>query len=117
MEKHTCEQEVWGDWSHHKCGKNAKYEHEGKWYCGIHYPPKVEEKRKKRREEERKQWDYKTTLCNARTGVLLAENDVIDEVKRAVELKIELPELLYEAYCKLIIAAEELGRVVKEGPR
>jgi hypothetical protein len=30
------------------CIKGAHYEHEGRWYCAHHYPPKVEEIRLKR---------------------------------------------------------------------
>lgn len=117
MEKHTCEHQTYSRWTYHACGKTAKYEHDGKWYCGTHYPPNVEARREKKSQKWQQKWDYESSLRDARTAVLLAEKNVIDEVERAVESKIELPELLYEAYCKLIIAGEELGRVVKEAPR
>lgn len=47
-EKHMCGAMVSQDWS--PCNRNAKYFHEsdGKWYCGTHYPPNVEEKQAKR---------------------------------------------------------------------
>jgi hypothetical protein len=38
------------------CGKNAKYEHEGKWFCKIHHPPTVAEKNKARNERWEKKW-------------------------------------------------------------
>ena len=44
-EKHTCCGEAWDGYRFYNCGRTAKYEREGKWYCGIHDPVKVEEKR------------------------------------------------------------------------
>lgn len=35
------------------CDKSAKYNHEGKWYCGIHDPKKSEERRIKREQKEK----------------------------------------------------------------
>lgn len=29
------------------CGKKAKQEHKGKWYCAAHYPPTMDEKYRK----------------------------------------------------------------------
>ena len=43
-EKHICCDQVWvqtGRWGHRSpCGKTAKFERDGKWYCGIHDPEK-----------------------------------------------------------------------------
>jgi len=46
-----CVGSVYNNWDRHSrpCGKNAKYEHEGKHYCGIHYPPNVAKRRAKSR--------------------------------------------------------------------
>ena len=37
----TCVAEKWGDYSRYTCGKPAKYEEGGKWYCGWCLPSKV----------------------------------------------------------------------------
>ena len=37
-EKHTCREEVFRDYRFRVCGKTAKYERDGKWYCGTHDP-------------------------------------------------------------------------------
>ena len=50
-EKHTCCGSVWRGWAggNQTCGKNAKHEHEGKWYCKTHHPPSVNAKDEARR--------------------------------------------------------------------
>lgn len=42
-EKHKCEKGIFraSRWHHYPCGKNAKYEEGGRWYCGHHAPSKV----------------------------------------------------------------------------
>jgi len=45
LENKFCETSVWGDWHSTKCGKPAKIEVKGKYYCGRHDPIKGEEKR------------------------------------------------------------------------
>lgn len=52
MEK-TCSAIVSNNWVHYRCRSKAKYEHEGKPYCGTHYPPKVAERANKRDEKYR----------------------------------------------------------------
>ena len=34
-------------WHRYECSNKGKYRHEGKPYCGIHYPPNVEKRRQK----------------------------------------------------------------------
>ena len=49
-EKHRCEEQIRDSGrcpSYHACGKTAKVQRDGKWYCGIHDPEKVAERRKK----------------------------------------------------------------------
>ncbi len=42
--KHRCSGKVWnGSWRT-QCGKNAKYEHNGLYYCKSHHPPSVAER-------------------------------------------------------------------------
>ena len=46
MESHTCEKRIFSTYTRSscKCGKNAKVERNGKWYCGIHDPIKIKER-------------------------------------------------------------------------
>ena len=49
--KHKCCGSVWRGWvgGNQTCGKNAKHEHEGLWYCKTHHPPSVSAKDDARR--------------------------------------------------------------------
>jgi uncharacterized Zn finger protein (UPF0148 family) len=44
-------------WHRIACGKTAKVEHEGKWYCGIHDPVKKAAKDKEREAKWKAQWE------------------------------------------------------------
>jgi hypothetical protein len=54
--EHTCIGKVWGGYSSNSCGKKAKHEHNGKWYCKTHHPPTVEAKKEARNERWEKQF-------------------------------------------------------------
>ena len=54
--EHTCIGRVWGGFSPYSCGKKAKHEHEGKWYCKTHHPPTVQAKKEARIERREKQF-------------------------------------------------------------
>jgi len=54
---HTCCQGVspsdpWSRSMPTECGKRAKAERDGKWYCGIHDPVRVQERRKAEQEKQ-----------------------------------------------------------------
>ena len=60
-DRETCVGRTWhecGGWGNSStCGKTAKYEEGGKWYCGTHAPSRIGARREKRdarrrREEE-----------------------------------------------------------------
>lgn len=56
MSEKTCCAEISnGGWSWYKCAKNAKFEREGKWYCGTHDPVRVEARRKEREDKYKSQ--------------------------------------------------------------
>jgi hypothetical protein len=54
--EHFCKARVWGGYSSNSCGKKAKHEHEGKWYCKTHHPPTVQAKKEARAERWEKEW-------------------------------------------------------------
>jgi hypothetical protein len=43
-DKHTCCGKIWGTFGFHRCGRGAKYAHEGNWYCKPHHPPTAQQK-------------------------------------------------------------------------
>ncbi len=63
-DKHICCGKVWGGFGFHRCGRGAKYAHEGNWYCKTHHPPTVKQKKeawlmalKEKCDAERKAWE------------------------------------------------------------
>lgn len=63
---HTCEAVRWqrGHFHSYVCGKPAKIERDGKWYCGIHDPVRVDTKRAERDAEVNRQWAVRTAQRN-----------------------------------------------------
>ena len=61
MEKHTCCGDVtvkmMAFYRTRVCGKTAKYERDGKWYCGVHDPEAIKAKHDKRRAKLNARWD------------------------------------------------------------
>jgi hypothetical protein len=43
-DKHICCGEIWHGFGFNRCGRGAKYAHEGNWYCKTHHPPAVKQK-------------------------------------------------------------------------
>ena len=46
-----CSATYFSGWSRYRCSKNAKVERDGKSFCTIHDPVRIEEKRDKRHKE------------------------------------------------------------------
>ena len=57
MSEHKCEGKVFSHMRYLPCGKTARYEHEGKWYCKTHHPPTVQEKRDARNKKWEEDWE------------------------------------------------------------
>jgi hypothetical protein len=57
--EHTCRAKVWHGYASYSCGKKAKHEHEGHWYCKTHHPPTVEAKYKARENRFQQEWAAK----------------------------------------------------------
>ena len=82
-----CNARVWNQFDHYQCSvKNAKYTHNGKPYCGKHYPPNVEAKKKLREIAYNKKWEAQDsqTLKSAYT---LVAKDLGIPIERLKELK------------------------------
>lgn len=59
MSEHKCAGKVWDHMFYVKCGKTARYEHKGQWYCKTHHPPTVQEKLDARNKKWREDWEAK----------------------------------------------------------
>jgi hypothetical protein len=59
--EHSCCGQVWvkmGRWGEHQlCGKTAKFDREGKWYCGIHDPERLKAKSAERIAKWQAEWE------------------------------------------------------------
>ena len=56
MSEHKCEGKVWCHTKYLHCGKTARYEHEGRWYCKRHHPPTVQAKLDARNKKFEEDW-------------------------------------------------------------
>jgi len=56
-DKHICCGKVWGGFDFHRCGRGAKYAHEGNWYCKTHHPPTAQQKNEAWRTALKEKWD------------------------------------------------------------
>lgn len=63
-DRHPCEAALRGGstWNHYTyaCGKTAKVEREGKWYCGTHDPVAVSARQAKRDQARDEKWAERT---------------------------------------------------------
>ena len=81
--KHNC-CATYGSWGQYSCYKGAKFERDGKWFCGTHVPVVV----KARREKNDAAWQIKYNAEKARTEEIWAKEA---ETQRRADL---YPELL-----------------------
>lgn len=89
-EKHTCCGKVWSGFRHDDCGRGAKYEHEGKWYCKTHHPPTVQAKSDARNVKWEAEW-------KARSEREQAARDAEVEQKRRADCHDQLVAALRSA--------------------
>jgi uncharacterized Zn finger protein (UPF0148 family) len=85
-EQHQCVDRVFGAGNYfgRMCGRTAKYEHNGTWYCKTHHPPTVKQKQDEKRAAFKREWAAQRA-ANERAEAARAET------KRRAEL---FPELL-----------------------
>lgn len=88
-ELHTCCAMVRaGTWDRQSlCGRSAKFETDGKWYCGTHDPTRVKEKRASRDAEYDKKWkaerDRARFVRACEDGIRIIAAGSIDPVRYA----------------------------------
>jgi hypothetical protein len=109
MSEHKCEGKVWCHTKYLPCGKTARHEHEGRWYCKRHHPPTVQAKldaRNKKWEEDSK----------SRLQAVKEANEARAEMQRkaaAYDGLIAQRDALLEALKGLVAWADDLRR---DGP-
>ncbi len=88
-EQHQCVGQVFGAGNYfgRMCGRTAKYEHNGKWYCKMHHPPTVKQKQEEKHVAFEREWAAQRA-ANERAEAARAET------KRRAELFPELLEAL-----------------------
>ena len=64
MSAHKCEAGVRSGYWSVACGKNAAYEHEGRWYCKTHHPPNVKAKQDARDAKWEADWKARREAAN-----------------------------------------------------
>jgi uncharacterized Zn finger protein (UPF0148 family) len=82
--KHKCQVEVWNRYHYrsYPCGRTAKAEKDGKHYCGIHDPAKVDAKRAEREAryaEQKNEW----RLQSAAPDMLEALQKIMDAAEKS----------------------------------
>ena len=106
MSEHKCEGKVWGHTKYLPCGKTARYEHEGRWYCKRHHPPTVEAKLDARN----KKWEEDS---RSRLQAIKEANEARAEMQRraaAYDGLIAQRDALLEALKGLVAWADDLRR-------
>lgn len=88
--KHKC-CATYGSWGQYSCYKGAKFERDGKWFCGTHDPVAV----KARREKNDAAWQIKYNAEKARTEEKWAKEA---ETQRRADLYPELLEALKQCF-------------------
>ncbi len=82
------------------CIKSAKYERDGKWYCGTHDPVAIKAKRDARNSEWKREFDAK----NKARDVEIAR---LNEAKRRADCYPDLLDALMAAKRHLSVSSDE----------
>ena len=80
--RHTCCENVipTEEWHSHPCGKTAKFERDGKWYCSRHDPVAITEKRAARYTK----WDAEWTIRQNRSAFVISCEKAIRDIARVL---------------------------------
>ena len=85
-EKHVCGAPTYprGESRYIACGRTAKFERDGKWYCGIHDPVK----RKEREDRRQAKWDADVNASRLERAWNLAAMDACRGLDTETMLKL-----------------------------
>jgi len=101
MSAHKCEAGVRSGYWSVACGKNAAYEHEGRWYCKTHHPPNVKAKQDARDAKWEADWKSRREAANEADSAKL-------EVYRRADCYPDLLAALKE--CAAVCAGETMNK-------
>jgi hypothetical protein len=112
--EHTCKERVWGRYAFksNSCGKKAKHEHEGHWYCKTHHPPTVVERDKARKARWEKEWAAAREKVTQKAEQQ-RRADLYPELLEALKLAQSIIGHPEDAHSKLISAAIAKAEEVK----
>lgn len=71
-EKHTCRGMIYYNHQYRMCGRTARYERAGEWYCGTHDPEKVKARDVKREQKSKEYYDRMWAGIYARQRLVMA---------------------------------------------
>ena len=101
--KHTCAARVWRGYHSYTCGKAAKAERDGKWYCGTHDPERLRAKDEAREAK----WAHERAIRDAEDAI----NSALDAAARLVESGAWREADLIAARSKIIDARADLANL------
>ena len=102
-ETRICCEEVWNNYTHWPCGKTAKFERDGKWYCGIHDP----EKRKERSDEFSRRIVEESLMRRRTAARAAAAVELLELFEKNYSLNIYRDPDLMSAYESIMAKAKE----------
>jgi hypothetical protein len=108
MEKHICQAHIWDRYSQYTCGKTAKAESNGKWFCGIHSPEAAARRKAKsdaRSAEWNRQWNEKDRHAKLISFKLECFDEMLEEL-RAIGHQTTITTEHYNRLQRLIVRIE-----------
>ena len=107
MNEATCCANIYekGVWRSHPCGRKAKVERNGMWYCGIHDPVSREKRRERNHEEWKRNWDRQERERKAREAAM----DAIDRIAHADDVELALNPQWAKRLAREVMAILEPG--------
>jgi hypothetical protein len=103
MSAHKCEGRIYQGpgFGFKPCGKNAAYEHEGKWFCKTHHPPTIKAKSAARTADLQAKWAAQDKASKAKSAAKA-------EQKRRADCYPDLLAALKE--CAAVCAGETMNK-------
>lgn len=108
-DKPKCCAEVYRNYDWYPCGHHGKYQHDNKWYCGLHNP----EAKAKRNARERARWARETKIRGAKSEVDRLRNEVIEAARSMADVyppAVLLPANILDALAEVDARVFALGR-------
>jgi len=99
---HHCSGLQWSGYHRYVCGRGAKYEHDGKWFCKTHHPPSERARRDKKNAERAESFAWKMRLA--------AHSQATEDERQR---RADLHDSLIDALEKLANEAEAIAEMAR----